>query len=74
MCVCSPVVTGLKSKLTSPSPCNSICPSARPLGDYRERERGRERDTEEDESEGGRAKNRERKEGETMGNGGGVDG
>lgn len=41
VCVCSPVVTVLKSKLTSPSPCNSICPSARPLGDYRERERGR---------------------------------
>lgn len=41
ICVCSPVVTVLKSKLTSPSPCNSICPSARPLGDYRERERGR---------------------------------
>ncbi len=38
--MCSPVVTGLKSKLTSPSPCNSICPSARPLGDYREREGG----------------------------------
>lgn len=37
--VCDPpVVTVLKSKLTSPSPCNSICPSARPLGGYRERE------------------------------------
>lgn len=42
VCVCSPVVTVLKSKLTSPSPCSSICPSARPLGDYRERETGRE--------------------------------
>lgn len=41
MCVnvCDPpVVTVLKSKLTSTSPCNSICPSARPLGGYRERE------------------------------------
>lgn len=69
MCVrvCSPIVTGLKSKLTSPSPCNSICPSARPLGDYRVRERGRVFESEGDKRERGRAKI-ERNRGGTVGN------